>query len=443
MKTIFITCFTGLIARNILATEAFSRLRAAPGVRIVIITPQSRANVLTAEFGGPSVTVEGVAASPLRGIEQVIWILATNLLPSGTRRVQRRAKLARDGNRADYLASALASAFGRIGAVRRLFRAVAAHAISGEEFAYLFTRYKPGLLFATDVYTPWDVKLCYLARARGVATITMVRSWDNVTSKTILLLRPERVIAGTEHIKRELGALGDVPPERISVVGIPHYDRYRDHALRTPRSEFFRKIGLDPAHKLILFTPPSDHYLKHDPVTPVVLSAIAPLAQVLVRFPLVGRSDLGGMALPPNVVIDEPGASPDFTEAHLSRSADHHLADSIFHADLVITWASTMIIDAAVFDKPILLVGFDAGARPYGESIQQYYDYDHQAAILKTGGARLTPSVDELRRWAERYLADPALDAPGRERLRREFAGELDGRAGERLARLLLAAVAS
>jgi hypothetical protein len=326
--------------------------------------------------------------------------------------------------------------------MRRLFRMAFERLASGREFGYLFLRYRPDLLFATDVYTPFDIKLMLLAKGRSTKVIGMVRSWDNVTSKTLLTIIPDRLIVNAERMKAEAMLYGDVPAERIAVVGVPHYDRYPDASLRTPRKVFFEQIGLDPALTLILFTPPSDHYLKHDPVTPVVLEAIDSLgAAVLVRFSLVGKTDLGGYRPPPQVVIDEPGTSPDFTEAHLSRSADQHLAGSIYHAGLVITWASTMIIDAAVLDRPIILVGFDATKRPYGESILQYYDYDHQRRILETGGCRLVRSPEELSEWTMRYLADSSLDRQGRARIVREYCGALDGKAGERLANVILTAL--
>ena len=104
----------------------------------------------------------------------------------------------------------------------------------------------------------------------------------------------------------------------------------------------------------------------------------------------------------------------------------------------VVTWASTMIIDAAVFLKPIILVGFDASPRRYEESIRQYYDYDHQRRIIELGGARLAKSPEELTEWARRYLADPSLDLEGRKRIVKEYCGVLDHEAGKRLGIYLL-----
>lgn len=440
MQTVFISCFTGLISRNILATDVLAELRRVPGIRIVIVAPESRTAVLRGEFGGPNVIIEGMPKPNLRGRDRAWWTLATHLLDTPTRRVQRQAKLARDGSRLDYLGSLLLGLAGRSRVVRGLFRRFAAWAVKTEEFDPLLARYRPDLVFSTDVYTPQDVKITTLARRRGVRVIGMVRSWDNVTSKTLLVFHPDRLIVNTAWIAEEAQHFGDVPRQSITVLdGVPHYDHYVP-AGRTPRKEFFGRFGLDPVKPLILFTPPSDTYLKHDPVTPVVLKAVENLgAQVLVRLPLVGASELGAYRPPPNVAFDEPMNSPDFTEVHLSRDADRHLADSLYHADIVITWASTMIIDAAVFDKPIVLVGFDATPRPYAKSIRQYYDYTHQRRIIETGGVRLAQTPAELADCVRAYLADPKLDAAGRAAIRREYCGTLDGTAGHRLAEVLLA----
>lgn len=438
MKTIFITCFTGLISRNILATDTLEILRREPSLRIVIITSASRAAALARDFGGPNVVVEALATPPLAGIERLLWIVATNLLSTRTRQVQRRAKYEFDRKRFDYWSSFLFSLLGRAKIVRMFFRWAARHLDSGQETIFLFDRYQPALLLATDVYTPWDVKFMRQAERRGVAIVGMVRSWDNVTSKTLLQFIPERLVVSTERIKEEAQRLGDVPAERIHLVGIPHYDRYRALG-RTPRHVFCARLGLDPAEPFVLFTPPSDNYLKADSITPLALEAIARTgAAVLVRMPLVGQAILGAYRPPQNVIFDSPGRSPDFTEVHLSRQADQHLADSIYHSVLVVTWASTMIIDAAVFNKPILLVGFDAAPRPYGKSITRYYDYNHQRRIIELGGARLVSSPEELTSEVRAAILHPERDRLGREAIVREYCGTLDGRAGERLGRYLL-----
>ena len=439
MKVIFITCIRGIISRNILSTAAFELLSSRKDLRLVIIVPQSRAAAIKKEFGGENVFVEGILTPPLAGRVKLLWVLATNLLSTRTRQVQRRAKFERDRNIFDYLTSHLLAFLGRFRFVRSVFRSLVASLDSGREFDELFSRFEPALLFATDVYELMDAKLMRASRRHGAKCLGMVRSWDNITSKTILTTIPDMALVNSQHDREELIYYGDVPSERIKVVGVPHYDRYLASAERTGRDKFCQSLGLDPGRQFILFTPPSDRYLQGDPVSPVVLDALVGLdLQVLVRAPLVGRAQLKNYSPPANVIFDQPGNSPDFVDVHLDRQADRHLADSIYHSALVITWASTMIIDAAVFNKPVILVGFDAKPRPYGRSILQYYDYDHQRHIIASGGLRLVRSPAELSSWVRRYLADSRLDQDGRSLIVEEHCGKLDGRAGERVANLLL-----
>ena len=98
MRTIFISCFRGIISRNILATDVLTGLRAAPGVRVVILAAESNAALLAREFDGPGLVVEAVPVPEPAGVDRLLWVVATNLLSTGTRRVQRRAKLGRDRN---------------------------------------------------------------------------------------------------------------------------------------------------------------------------------------------------------------------------------------------------------------------------------------------------------------------------------------------------------
>lgn len=440
MKTIFITCFQGFVSRNILSTDVFSILKSNSDIRIVIFASESRVETLRKEFGGHNVVIEGVpVSSELRRVrERWMWVLATNLLRTRTRSIQRWSKFARDKNLVDYLFSVFVSNCGRFRKARDFYRFIAARLVLGSDFEKFFDIYKPDLLFAADVFTLQDVKMMRVASRRGVCVVGMVRSWDNVTSKTLLSHIPDYMIVNSEHVKDEISRLGDMPRERIFAVGIPHYDRYVDSEC-VPRSTFLKANGLDPERRVVLFATPGDKYLQNNPLTPVVLETLKDVdATIFVRLPVVGRDELGSYMAPKNVVFDNPGMYPNFTEAHLTKEADLHLANCLNASDIVITWASTMIVDAAVFNKPTILIGFDASPRPYHESIVQYYDYDHHKFALESGGVRLVKNPEELVYWVQQYLADPRRDSEGRKKIVEEYYGKFDRKAGERLGNFLL-----
>jgi hypothetical protein len=119
------------------------------------------------------------------------------------------------------------------------------------------------------------------------------------------------------------------------------------------------------------------------------------------------------------------------------------MVNTVRHGDVHINVASTMTIDAAVADRPVINVRYDLrpeGARPsWGLNI---YRYTHYVPVLKTGAMRVATTPEELIRHLNAYLVSPELDREGRARLVRQECGVVDGHAGRRAAEVLLAVAA-
>ena len=59
-KTIFISCFFNLVARNILYTDVFKILSSRNDLKIILLVPTGKKAVFEREFGGPTVVVEEI-----------------------------------------------------------------------------------------------------------------------------------------------------------------------------------------------------------------------------------------------------------------------------------------------------------------------------------------------------------------------------------------------
>jgi CDP-glycerol glycerophosphotransferase (TagB/SpsB family) len=95
------------------------------------------------------------------------------------------------------------------------------------------------------------------------------------------------------------------------------------------------------------------------------------------------------------------------------------LADLVRHSDLNVNVASTMTLDFAVRDKPVVNVAFDvADPPPFAVPLwEHYYRFEHYRPVVELGAARFARSAEELARHVNAYLADPALDRDARRRL--------------------------
>src|SRR5207247_771068 len=95
------------------------------------------------------------------------------------------------------------------------------------------------------------------------------------------------------------------------------------------------------------------------------------------------------------------------------------LANLTHHGDININWASTMTLDFALHDKPVINVAFDVGARHrYAvDPWELYQRSDHYRPVIDLGAARIARSSQDLAAYVNLYLSDPSLDRENRRRL--------------------------
>ena len=439
-RTIFITSFFGLIGRNILSTDTLSILRRRKDLRIVIFTPKEKEVLYRDTFGSNNIIVEGISSggppSKLKSFMASVFLNSSDTAARHIHRVIEREQYEK------YVRSTFhwfLAKLSRLRFYRRWLRYCDHRLSSWTRFSEYFEKYSPDLIFVTDIFEPDDVELAREARSRGVYVLGMIRSWDNVTTKGLNRIVTDKLAVNTPRIKSEAIKYCDFQKEDITVVGVPHYDAYTEEK-RISKELLFKQLNLDSVKKTVFFAAPSDIYTQGDSITEKIVNLLLSTGvQVILRLYIVGHVNLGKIKpIPGRLAIDDPGSGNDFIAADLTGK-DAHLADLIYHSDVVVAFASTLAIDAMVFGKPVIFVGFDAvEGRPYWQSLRRFYDYNHQRDLLKSGGVRLARSPQDLANYLKVYLADPAADFEGRKRIIAERCWKLDGGSGKRLAEVIL-----
>ena len=113
----------------------------------------------------------------------------------------------------------------------------------------------------------------------------------------------------------------------------------------------------------------------------------------------------------------------------------------MYHSDVVLNVASTIAIEASIFDTPVVNIAFDqddAETRPFLASPLRYYSYTHYQQIVRAGAVRIAKSAGEMIDLVNAYLVVPSRDAAGRRRVVTEQCEFTDGRSAERLAGLIV-----
>lgn len=440
MKTVFITSFHALISRNILQTRILSDLLEA-GLRVVLIVPSAKVSFFKKEFAHPNVCVEGVSV-PKKTFEDALAFLSYPLV--GVENHVIRGLKTEGSWLRYYFAHALHRLLSPFFFPHRLMRFFARTYLRTDAFNTLFETYKPDLIFTTDSFYREDRALIVEAKARGVKTIGMTRSWDNPTTKGVFLAVPDKIVATNDVVKEELVAIHHVPEETITVTGVPHYD-VRPQASEEGRRVFFEELGLDSSKKTVLFAPGGKILYEHDDAILRTLKrlldkgAFSEDIQFLVRIPPSDRIDTSPVEEDARFIIDDPGTNITGRkkESELSKKDSNRLEHSLLYSDVVLTLVSTMAIDGLVYGKPVIIFAYDAESG-LTDPIEKMSKYMHFEKFLGTGQIAISHSETEFVEQMNRYLAHPEEGKEKRDALVRRYTYGLDGKASERVSVLLL-----
>jgi hypothetical protein len=300
-----------------------------------------------------------------------------------------------------------------------------------EKYRCEFQRSRPSVLFCTHQRPPSILPPVLAARSLGIPTATFIFSWDNLTSKGRIAAPFDHFLVWSEHMRAELlRYYPDVAPERVHVVGTPQFDPYADASLLWSRAEFCRHVGADPARPLICYSGGDTITCPEDPEHLRVLMRLIRSGQVRhepqivlrpapvddpVRYAAVQREF-------PELILAAPAwirTGADWSRIIPLPEDVQFLANLTLRCDLNVNMASTMTLDFASHDKPVVNLAFDIADPPVlGQPVWDlYYHFDHYRPVVELSAARFARSPDDLAAHINAYLEDPALDREGRRNL--------------------------
>lgn len=307
-----------------------------------------------------------------------------------------------------------------------------------QDIEKIFEETKPTTCFLTDLQNEIDIYVLKSAHRRGVKTVGMVRSWDNLTSKGILRVLPGKVLVWNEFMKKEAIKLDRIDPNVISIIGIPHYDKYKKREV-IEKQEFIKSTGVVGRSKVALFAPTGDRYLNPNNVDSFfvkTLDSLLPEEYLLfVRLPPGDRvSEIENNSFGPRVYIERPSKTFNTVKnSEIPPGEDIRLINTLANSDVLISGPSTMIIDALFFDIPIILEGFDPKPTSYLKSIRRYYDYDNFKPLIESEAICFPSTKAELTSDLTLFQNNSNYKAESRRELAKVMCGFLDGHCTTRL----------
>ena len=326
-------------------------------------------------------------------------------------------------------------------------------------YADLFDKYRPSLVVASTPGWRLDRFLLREARQRGITTAAAIVGWDNPSSYAIPGALVDHATCWSEEQKRELVLGSDWHPDHVHVSGIPSYDGYVRGTWRIPRDEYFRLHRLDPGRRLISYASSFVHFAPNYPNIEVLARLIASdcldyPSQLLIRLHPSHFQDK------PQIFAEErrriQALESTYSHVHvvqpvpLGGSLGYYggedmdeKASMMAHSDVVVTVYSTMLVETAIHDTPMIASVVDTPGgwnvpRKYSLALQAIGNWPTHQRFLRAGAGRVARDETELRGWLNAYLDRRDLDAGERRRFVENEITFTDGGAGRRTARFLL-----
>ncbi|OGI78942.1 hypothetical protein A3F19_02775 [Candidatus Nomurabacteria bacterium RIFCSPHIGHO2_12_FULL_37_29] len=454
-KTIFLTNFHPFVTKNTLNSGVLDSL--SRRAKVVIFVFKDKEDYFKKIYEEGNVVVEGInlqrETEAFRNrffARMAEWLLDTNVM-----RFHKMEALEKVGRPVKYyLSLVFTKLFAHISFFRRLVRWLDYRLNSPQPFQAYFEKYNPDVVFATDIFD--DANLFFLKNAKHlkVETVAMVRSWDNTTSRSYLRFVPDKLIVHNEIGRKDMVKYHDIGADRIYLSGIPQFEKYLG-VKPTDRIEFYKKIGADINKRLVLFTPAGHFFIDTDWQICQILKdlyhekKIPQDIQFLVRLHPFLPVDLSRFIPDSNFIINVPGpAKPneikrDKKEGELDTTFFQHIFNSLHHSSLVINSISSIIIDTAIFDKPLITINFDGWEDPekvpFLRSLPKRWRFEeNQISWMSFGMTPLVKNKEELAKWINKYLSDPSLDSDKRKVFKDTYCWKFDGRASERIANICL-----
>ena len=468
--TIFISAYRNFSVRYILYSDIFKELKRS-GARIVLFLHDNDIEYYRERLAGENVIAEPVmyesAFHALRGSRLGMFFILVRKLMSGSEpgfknsTDEIRVDLYRRGMSGTWKASLqfkvtrlLAGLGNRVPSFRKALVALETRIFPGKFYDPYFKKYRPQMLVVSSLGYMIDPYFMRAATRHGCKVVSVIHNWDNPSTKDYRGSEPDHVVTWNQGMKREVSVFHDIPRERVHVGGIAHWDFYFNGSFHpTSRDEFLHANSLHNDRRVLLYANSAHaNYPRSFEVMDRLLEAVAAgrfqePVQLLVRlhpqYLLKERGKEGQLVDRFQVQIDQMkdryGSLVSFTTPMMTLLNDdidmppedmHLLANSIHHADVLVTEYSTVMIEAAILDTPVVNAGL-FNWRNTELPCSYVENFTHIKSILGVGATRNAYTVDQLCDYISDYLRDPSMERENRKRLVDQMVTANRGRAGQ------------
>lgn len=303
-----------------------------------------------------------------------------------------------------------------------------------------------------------DEYILRIARKLNIKSCSCILSWDNSTTRGYPGALPDMIYSWTDIMKEELINFSDCNRNIITTAGVPHFDNYYYNNDADLDKNFYKKYDIDKSKKILFFVTKGPSTFQFNPNIAMLISKninngkiknahlitrIHPLFYKLsddtneyefssalkVFKELEKRYDC--------LSVDYPNITSMKQNFEMNKNEQSHLKNLIVKSDVIINVYSTLNIEGAIFDKPLINIDFDDFEPMYKwnkklerQSLSIDRALDHNTRIMNYNAISNVINEEELIKKINQYLENPSYKSKGRAIVSEREAGPNKGLSG-------------
>lgn len=305
---------------------------------------------------------------------------------------------------------------------------------------------RPDVVVASHLAHAYGRGLVAVANRLGIPTVGNLVSWDNAYRP--LRVRPRKITCWSEQNRQELTEMCAYCAEEIEVIGAPAFDAYFAPDAQWSREKLCHRVGLDPGRPIILFATLGQMNLLMDETSSFEIflqaldsGAISGNPQVVLRLhPVTRDAFFAPFSRHKNVKVSRYEGYIPWMAWTPWRDEIVLAGNLLRHADVCISPGSTMTIEASIFDTPTVMPILNAyQPETYNDFIDRIWLRGHFKPMIERSLLPVAYTSNEFVKLVNKALADRSWFRKERREIREMLLGPLDGKATERLAKVILA----
>jgi len=307
----------------------------------------------------------------------------------------------------------------------------------------------PDLLWSTAYITPDEHAYVMAAQDLGIPVLASILSFDNLTSRTSYLQRFHHYTVWSEWMKQQLVLFyTHVSPEQVTVTGTPQFDFHRRAEFCLTRQETLSILGLEPNDRYFVYGASTRQLAPDEPLLVRWLAQRIAETKQLKNYKVVVRlhplddwsrwnleTDGLDCLILSGAWLTKPSADG---WAFITREEQVRLVSLLTHAEACINIASTIGLDAAVLDRPVIGIDFRDEPQAPAELLYSEYYTEHYLPLVESGAIRIASNWGRLIDIMIEAVLFPDKYRANRQQAVQRICGTVDGRASTRVVATVL-----